>query len=275
MTVKLWVQDRLKSLAVSLIVAAILLSAMTAIFEHVSAWPIVLASVYVAFSLLMSFIYPRLIAPLFNKFTPLEEGELKSRISDFMARTGFKASGVFIMDASKRSKHSNAYFTGFGKTKRVVLFDTLVEQLSVDEVGAVLAHELGHWKKHHIVKRFAVTIPLVYAVLFAVSMLTAYEGLYSGFGFAYDAALPYMQFIGLFLLAEVFGGYGFIGNFFSRRDEYEADSYAKELCGSGKPLSSALIALNQENNGEVRTAKIYSAFTYSHPTLLERLRALE
>ena len=279
MTVKLWVQDRLKSLAVSLIVAAILLSAMTAIFEHVSAWPIVLASVYIAFSLLMSFIYPRVIAPLFNKFTPLEEGELKSRISDFMARTGFKASGVFIMDASKRSKHSNAYFTGFGKTKRVVLFDTLVEQLSVDEVGAVLAHELGHWKKHHIVKRFAVTIPLVYAVLFAVSMLTAYEGLYSGFGFAYDAALPYMQFVGLFLLAEVFGGYGiftrFIGNFFSRRDEYEADSYAKELCGSGKPLSSALIALNQENNGEVRTAKIYSAFTYSHPTLLERLRALE
>ena len=279
MTVKLWVQDRLKSLAVAVIVAEILLSAMTTIFEHVNGWWWLLASVYVAFSFLISFIYPRVIAPLFNKFTPLEEGALKSRVVDFMARTGFKADGVFIMDASKRSKHSNAYFTGFGKTKRVVLFDTLVEQLSVDEVGAVLAHELGHWKKHHIVKRFAVTIPLIYAALFIANTLIGNETLYTGFGFAYDAALPYMQFIGLFLLSEVFGGYGifarFIGNFFSRRDEYEADSYAKELCGSGKPLSSALIALNRENNDEVRTAKIYSAFTYSHPTLLERLRALE
>ena len=196
-----------------------------------------------------------------------------------MERTGFKSSGVFIMDASKRSKHSNAYFTGFGKTKRVVLYDTLVEQLSVDEVGAVLAHELGHYKKHHIVKRFAVTIPLVYIVLFAAARLTSCEALYSGFGFSYDVALPYMKFIALFLLSEVFGGYGIfvrlVSNFFSRKDEYEADAYAKKLCGSGKPLSSALIALNRENKGEVRTAKIYSAFTYSHPTLLERLRALE
>lgn len=279
MTLRLWIADKLKSIALALIVSVLLLSAMTAIFEHVSAWPFVLASVYVAFSLLMSFIYPRLIAPLFNKFTPLGEGALKSRISDFMERTGFKSSGVFIMDASKRSKHSNAYFTGFGKTKRVVLYDTLVEQLSVDEVGAVLAHELGHYKKHHIVKRFAVTIPLVYIVLFAAARLTSCEALYRGFGFSYDAALPYMKFIALFLLSEVFGGYGIfvrlVSNFFSRKDEYEADAYAKKLCGSGKPLSSALIALNRENNGEVRTAKIYSAFTYSHPTLLERLRALE
>ena len=279
MTLRLWIADKLKSFAVALVVSVLLLSAMTAIFEHVSAWPFVLASVYVAFSLLMSFIYPRLIAPLFNKFTPLGEGALKSRISDFMERTGFKSSGVFIMDASKRSKHSNAYFTGFGKTKRVVLYDTLVEQLSVDEVGAVLAHELGHYKKHHIVKRFAVTIPLVYIVLVAAARLTSYEALYRGFGFSYDAALPYMKFIALFLLSEVFGGYGIFvrlgSNFFSRKDEYEADAYAKKLCGSGKALSSALIALNRENNGEVRTAKIYSAFTYSHPTLLERLRALE
>ena len=279
MTFKLWLADALKSFVINAVVASFLLVVMTLLFEHVRIWWWLLATVYVAFSLLMSFLYPRVIAPLFNKFTPLEDGALKTRVSDFMTRTGFTASGIFVMDASKRSTHSNAYFTGFGKSKRVVLYDTLVNQLTVDELGAVLAHELGHYKKKHLIKQFCVVIPLVYAALFAISKIVDYEPLYKAFGFATDAAVfPHMKFIGLFLISQVFGNFGIFasaaGNYFSRKHEYEADTYAKELCGSGEPLSSALIKLNKENNSEVRVAKLYSAFTYSHPTLLERLDAL-
>ena len=279
MTFKLWFQDRIKSLIISIIIAAFLLSVMTLLFEHAAGWWWMLGTVYVAFSLLVSFIYPRFIAPLFNKFTLLEDGELKNRITEFLERTGFKSSGVFIMDASKRSRHSNAYFTGFGRTKRVVLYDTLVNQLSVDELGAVLGHELGHYKKHHIIKRFCIMIPLVYVVLFLISRFVGVQSLYTGFGFSVDpAAFPHMKFIGILLLAEVFGHYGFLAefveNYFSRRDEYQADSFAAELCGSGKALSSALIKLNKENKSEIQPAAVYSAFRYSHPTLMERIRAL-
>lgn len=279
MTFKLWIQDRIKSVIINLIVAAFLLTVMTMIFEHVNDWWWMLATVYVAFSLLASFIYPRFIAPLFNKFTPLEDGELKERVTEYLERTGFKASGVFVMDASKRSRHSNAYFTGFGRAKRVVLYDTLVNQLTVDELGAVLGHELGHYKKHHIVKRFCIVIPLVYAVLFIMNQLIGTEQLYTGFGFPVEEQVfPHMKFIGLFLLSEVFGSYGILAgvveNAFSRKDEYAADKFAAQLCGSGKPLASALIKLNKENKSEIQPARIYSVFNYSHPTLLERIRAV-
>lgn len=279
MTVRLWIQDQIKSVIISGIVGIFLLSAMTLLFEHVTGWWWMLGTVYVVFSLLVSFVYPRFIAPLFNKFTPLEDGVLKDRVTGYLERSGFKSSGVFIMDASKRSSHSNAYFTGFGKTKRVVLYDTLVKQLTVDELGAVLGHELGHYRKHHIIKRLCVMIPLVYIVLFAVSRFIDVRQLYAGFGFAPDQpAFPHMKFIGLFLLGETFGNYGifaeFIGNVFSRRDEYQADAYAAGLCGSGKPLITALIKLNKENKSELQPSKAYSMFMYSHPTLPERVHAL-
>ncbi|MBQ9494606.1 MAG: M48 family metallopeptidase [Treponema sp.] len=278
-TLKLWIIDSIKSFIIGMLISALLLVAMTVVFEHIEMWWAPLATVYVAFSLLFSFLYPRVVAPLFNKFTPLEDGELKSKVSDFMAKTGFNASEIFVMDASKRSKHSNAYFTGFGKTKRVVLYDTLVNQLTVDELGAVLAHELGHFKKKHIMKRFAVVLPLVYVLLFAMSLLIDHAPLYEGFGFSTSSDMfPHMKFIGLFLLGKVFGNFGIltsvVGNYFSRKHEYEADAFAKKLCGNGEDLSNALVKLNKENKSEVRISKLYSAFTYSHPTLLERLDAL-
>jgi len=279
-TFKLWLQDKIKSTIITLIVASFLLTVMTVLLEHADNWWWALGTVYVCFSLLVSFIYPRFVAPLFNKFTPLENGGLRERVVDYLTQTGFNASGVFIMDASKRSNHSNAYFTGFGKNKRVVLYDTLVNQLTVDELGAVLGHELGHYKKHHIVKRLCIMVPVVYAVLFIVNLFIGTEQLYTGFGFSVeDQVFPHMKFIGLFLLSEIFGGYGILAkvieNAFSRRDEYAADQFAAQLCGSGQPLATALIKLNKENKSEIQPARIYSIFNYSHPTLLERIRAVE
>lgn len=289
MTFKLWLTDTLKGLVVNAILIVPLMLIMIALLLHTAGWWwLLLGAVYVIFSLGISVIYPLWIAPLFNKFTPVEDEELKSRIEAVMQKTGFKASGIYLMDASKRSKHSNAYFTGIGKSKRIVLYDTLVEQLSVDEIEAVLGHELGHYKKKHIVKRLCVSIPLIFAALFVLSILVTMPALYEGFGFTPDVSvladgafkvLPYIQFIGLMIAVTCFEGFSdftdLISNASSRKDEFEADKFAAELCGSGKPLSTALIKLNRENLSEVVPPKIYSVFNYNHPPLLERIRAVE
>ena len=282
MTVRLWLLDELKGLLVGTVLGIPLLFAMIFVLEHANGWWwLLLGGIYVAFSLLVSLIYPAFIAPLFNKFTPLEDGELKTLLTDALTQTGFKASGVFVMDASKRSKHSNAYFTGFGKTKRVVLYDTLIAQLSPQEIKAVLGHELGHYKHHHIIKKMCVMIPLIFVVLFVTSLFIRFPDLYTAFGFAVpqESVAPQMQFIGVFLLSLVFGGFGTllspITNHFSRRDEFQADAFAKKLCGTGEPLVTSLITLNKENLSELTEPKIYSVFNYSHPPLLERIRALQ
>ncbi len=280
MTIKLWILDELKSILVSGIVSILLLLVMTFLFEHTAGWWwLLLGVIYVAFSLLVSIIYPLFIAPLFNKFSPLEDGELKLSLENLMEKAGFKASGVFIMDASKRSKHSNAYFTGIGKSKRIVLYDTLVNQLSVNEILAVLGHELGHYKKHHIVKRMCFMIPVIFIALYIVSILIQNTALYTGFYFGISESIfNHMQFVGLFLLGEVFQGYARIPelviNYFSRRDEFEADRYAAELCGSGESLVTALIKLHTENLSELTPPPVYCLFNYDHPPLLERIRAI-
>lgn len=281
MTFALWLKDSLVSAIVSLVITTPLLLVLVFLIEHSNFWWLIVGVVYVAFSLLISVIYPVLIAPLFNKFSPLEDGELKSRITSYLEKSGFKSQGVFVMDASKRSAHSNAYFTGFGKSKRVVLYDTLIEQLTVDELGAVLAHELGHYKHHHIAKQLATTIPLIFVALFVAAKFVALPDIYSGFGFSslYIPAKSACYFLGFFLLGEVFGNFsvfaGIVANCFSRRHEYEADAYAKEICGTGKHLITSLIKLNKENKSDVMPAKIYSAVYYSHPTLAERIEKLK
>ena len=289
MTLKLWILDGLKGLLVNAVLMVPLLFAMTFVLEHANGWWwLLLGGIYVAFSLLISLIYPTFIAPLFNKFTPLEEGELKDTLIQELAETGFKASGLFVMDASKRSKHSNAYFTGFGKTKRVVLYDTLIAQLSNEEIKAVLGHELGHYKHHHIIKKMCVMIPLIFVALFAISLFISNPSLYTTFGFALapedltatapTSVLPHLQFLGVFLISVVFGGFSTllspITNHFSRKDEFQADAFAKKLCGTGKPLTTSLITLNKENLSELTEPKIYSIFNYSHPPLIERIRAI-
>ena len=283
MTVGLWILDEIKGLLVGLVISVPLLLIMIALFKYASDWWwILLGFVYFVFTIAISIIYPLFIAPIFNKFTPLEDGELKTRLEVLLKKCGFRASGLFVMDASKRSGHSNAYFTGFGKSKRVVLYDTLIGQLSVEEIEAVLGHELGHYKHHHILKKMIFMIPAIFAVLFVTSFLVKQPLLYSGFGFLpadFSEEIPYqMMFVGVFLLNLVFGDwmeiFSPIMNFFSRKDEFQADAFAKKICGTGEPLCTALIKLNKENLSEIQVPKIYSVFNYNHPPLLERIAAL-
>lgn len=281
MTFKLWLLDEIKSFAIGLIVALPLLFAICFLLQKATSWWWILLSVVVIiFSLIISIVYPMFIAPLFNKFSPLEEGELKTRLESLLQKCGFKSSGLYVMDASKRSKHSNAYFTGFGKSKRVVLYDTLINQLTPEEIEAVLGHELGHYKHRHIVKRLFVVCPVIVLVFFLVNLFINTPSLYNGFGFTVSSEIPLNLLpVGLLLLMSIFNGFmtflSPITNHFSRKDEFEADKFSQNLCGTYKPLASALIKLNKENLSEITVPKIYSVFNYSHPPLLERIQAMK
>lgn len=293
MTIGMWIADEIKEFIVSLIIAVPLIFAAVFLLLHMeNFWWLLLAVIYISFSLGISFLYPVLIAPMFNKFTPVESLELKKRLETLLQKTGFESKGIFVMDASKRSKHSNAYFTGFGKNKRVVLYDTLLKQLSIDETESVLAHELGHYKLRHIVRRMFTVLPAVVVVLFLMSVLVKMPALYTDFGFSPETSIvisesgvsceytmPYIRFAGIFLLPIVFGGFmplvSLISNAVSRRDEFQADAFSANLCERSRSLVTALIKLNRENLKEVLPPKIYSVFNYNHPPLLERIRALD
>ena len=243
-------------------------------------WWILLTAFVFAFTIVMQIIYPLVIAPIFNKFTPLEDGELKSRITNLLEREGFKASGVFVMDASKRSGHSNAYFGGFGKAKRIVLYDTLIKELTPDEIEAVLGHELGHAKLHHITKKMIFLIPVELLLMLLLNFASGKTSLYTGFGFAVSQEnVATMQFIGLFLSMMVWSSVSTfitpIQSWFSRKDEYAADRFSSEHTNNPDALISGLIKLNSENLSELIPSKLYAAWHYSHPTLIERIRALK
>ena len=281
MTVKLWLTDKIKGLCVSLIITGILLAAIIAVLvSFPTIWWILVTIVILIFSIVAMVIYPVIIAPMFNKFTPLEDGELKERISALITNLGFKSSGIFVMDASKRSGHSNAYFGGFGKTKRIVLFDTLINQLTTDELEAVLGHELGHYKLKHITKRLCFLIPMELVLMFLLYVIAQSTSLYAGFGFAVTPeTVISMQFIGLLLasmitspLQELFSP---VINYSSRRDEYQADKFSAKLTGKPEALISGLIKLNCENLSELLPPKLYVMWNYSHPSLLERINALK
>ncbi len=291
MTLGMWILDGLKALVLELVIfCPLILLAVFLLLYLPGGWWILLSAVYIAFSLALGFLYPVLIAPIFNKFTPLEMQELKGRLEALLDKTGFQSQGIFVMDASRRSRHSNAYFTGFGKNKRVVLFDTLLDQLSVDETESVLAHELGHYKLNHVIRRLAAAIPLTVLFLLAVSMAVKIPSLYTSFGFAPETSivldgerraetvLPYIHFIGVFLCGLVAAPFSplfsLVSNFFSRRDEFQADAFSAETCGRSRSLVTALIKLHKENLSELTPPKLYSVFKYSHPPLLERIRAL-
>lgn len=282
MTLKLWISDQIKGLVLSLILGA-LLSFLASLFfvKCPSSWWFILAAVMIGFTFIMQVIYPKFIAPLFNKFSPLEEGELRTKLMDLLSKTGFVSDGLFVMDESRRSKHSNAYFTGFGKSKRIVLYDTLIKSLSADELVAVLGHELGHFKLKHILKRLIFVIPLEFVVMYLLYKLAQFTGLYEGFGFTgiTSANVSSVQFIGLYLAALVYGSISelvspFVG-FVSRKNEYEADAFSAEITGNPENLMTALIRLNSENLSELLPPKLYVFWNYSHPTIVERIQALK
>ncbi len=281
MTFKLWVTDEIKSLFVSLI-PSVLLSALVALaftfFEN--SWWFLVGIIVSVFVLAMQVIYPKFLAPLFNKFEPLPEGELRTKLEELLSKTGFKNDGLFVMDASKRSGHSNAYFSGMGKTKRIVLYDTLINQMTADELVAVLGHELGHFKLKHITKRMFVMFPAIFAVLFVLFRFSRMESLYSGFGFDVSGIdLKWIQFIGLTLTMMLWGAVDELltpfGNIFSRKHEYQADRFSSEVCGNAENLISGLVKLNSENLSELFPSPVYVWWNYSHPTLVQRINALK
>ena len=274
-TIKLWTADKFKSLLVGLVLGAPILTLLLWFSESFKQtwwiWGFIAVAI---FQILMIIVYPRFIIPLFNKLEDLPDGELKERLFDLADRGGFKARTIQVIDGSKRSSHSNAYFTGFGKFRRIVLFDTLIEQLDTPELEAVLAHEIGHYKKGHIVKIMAMSFAMTFLTFAIMGYLSNSEWFYLGFGFCEASGfgpvlLMYSLFAGAFTfwLTPIF-------NIFSRKNEYEADKFAASICGGSESLVSALRKLHKKNLGNLTPHPLYSAFYYSHPTLLERQEAL-
>ncbi len=223
--------------------------------------------------LLLIFIYPTFIAPLFNKFSPLEEGEVKNKIINLLERCGFKSSGLFVMDASKRSGHGNAYFTGFGKNKRIVFFDTLLNSLDAEEVEAVLAHELGHMKKKHVIKGMIKGFLFSFLGLAILGALKNNTAFFNGHG-----VQTITDYMALTLFSMVAGTYTFLltplSSYTSRKYEYEADQFASENAKAGK-LISALVKMYKDNASSLTPDPVFSKFYYSHPPALERVTFLE
>jgi len=229
--------------------------------------------VWMGFNLLMLLIYPTFIAPIFNKFAPLEDETLKTRVNALMKRCGFSAKGLFVMDGSKRSGHANAYFTGFGAAKRVVFYDTLLASLSADEVDAVLAHELGHFKHKHIIKRIVSLFGLSLLGFALLGWLAQQVWFYTGLGVQPNLGAPNdaLALLLFMLVAPVFST--FISPLFaqvSRKHEFEADAYAVAQT-SGVHLRTALLKLYEDNASTLTPDPLYVKFYYSHPPASERL----
>lgn len=219
--------------------------------------------VWIGFSLTVTWLYPTLIAPLFNQFTPLQDGELKSRVQQLLERCGFTSSGIFVMDGSRRSGHGNAYFSGFGRQKRIVFFDTLIESLEQEEMEAVLAHELGHFKHRHVIKQLALSALLVLAGMAVLGWLSGELWFYLGLGVnGSSSALALLLFL---LAAPAFTQFLHpLVTLLSRRYEFQADDFACRQTGA-EPLISALVKLYRENASTLTPDPLYSAFHDSHP----------
>ena len=273
-TARLWITDLIKGLLISAMLLGILLGAMLALVYYAEhTWWLWAWLFFSAFQMLIIWLYPVLIAPLFNKFEPIDNEALKDAIIALMAKVGLKTSGVFQVDAGKRSKHTNAYFTGFGKTKRIVLYDTLLKSHASEEILSVLAHEAGHWKKKHIIKQLIFTEAFSLVFLYLVYRLIDWPLLYQTFGFA--EKLPY---VGLLLTAVLFGPAAFfltpIGAMLTRRFEREADDFCYNLVGTTIPMINALKRLAKDNLANLHPHPFYAWFYYSHPPLTERIARL-
>jgi len=273
-TMTLWLTDLFKSTAIGAILGGALLSALLVLMAYTgSVWWVPAWCVFIGFQLLVTILYPTVIAPMFNTFSSLGDSDLGERIRDMAAAEGIRLDGIFTMDASQRTRHSNAYFTGIGKAKRIVLFDSLLAAHPADDILAVLAHEIGHLKKHHIVKNL-VMMSLISLLLFAAAAaLMRWDTLYQSFGFTTS-----VDYIGLFLIGILWGPIGFflapLAMALSRYHERQADQYALRIIGSPAPLVSALRQLARDNLSNIHPHPLYVILNYSHPPLVERLERL-
>lgn len=275
MTGKTYISDILKNVIISVVLMVPLLAGLFLFIDKSGAlWWLYAFIFFAAFQLIISLIYPLLIAPIFNKFSDLEEGSLKNRLVNLAQKTSFKAKGIFIMDGSRRSAHSNAYFTGFGKARRIVLYDTLITSLTEEEIEGVLAHEIGHFKKKHIMKSLFTSLFMALVFFYLMSVMANYSPLFEAFGFtanSFHALIVILSFcLGpfTFFLKPLF-------TIKSRKNEYEADRFATETIKTAEPLISALIKLGKENLSNLTPHPLYSFFHYSHPVLSERIEAME
>lgn len=276
-TLRLWLVDGVKGVLVGAMVGLPLAALVLWLMEAAGpAWWLWAWGVWVGFNLLMLVFYPTVIAPLFNKFTPLEDAELRQRIEALMKRCGFKAQGFYVMDGSRRSAHANAYFTGFGPAKRVVFFDTLLKQLSPGELDAVLAHELGHFHHRHIVKRVVTLFALSLLGFALLGWLQGQVWFYTGLGVtpnmdAPNSALALLLFVSVSPLVTFFTAP--LSSYVSRKHEFEADAFAARHA-SGRDLQQALLKLYRDNASTLTPDPLYVRFYYSHPPAGERLAQL-
>jgi STE24 endopeptidase len=272
-TVKTFITDMIKGSALGLIIGVPLLYVILWLMEQAGEqWWIYTWLVLSGFSLLMMWIYPTWIAPIFNKFEPLEEGETLNRITSLLKRCGFNSNGIFVIDGSKRSSHGNAYFSGFGRNKRIVFFDTLLKMLNDDELEAVLAHELGHFKKKHIIKGMIISFATTLCGLAILAWLMKAEWFYTSLGISQSST--YMALLLFTLIMPVFTFvFQPLFSIFSRKNEFEADAFAAQQTDA-KHLIHALVGLYRENASTLTPDPLYSAFYDSHPPAPVRIAHL-
>ncbi|WP_459990621.1 M48 family metallopeptidase [Methylosoma difficile] len=273
-SVNQFIKDHLMQTALGAVVGLPLLALILWVMDSVgSFWWLWAWAILMGFSLLMSWLYPTVIAPLFNKFTPMEEGSLKSRIQGLLERCGFSSQGIFIMDGSKRSGHGNAYFTGLGNNKRIVFFDNLVNSLDEEELEAVLAHELGHFKRKHVIKMLIATSITSLISLAVLGWLINQPWFFTGLGVAQPSNAA-----ALLLFTLVSSSFTFfmqpITAYFQRKFEFEADDFAANNAQASKMISG-LVKLYEENASTLTPDPLYSAFHYSHPPAAVRIAHLE
>jgi STE24 endopeptidase len=275
MTARLWLSD----LAKSIIISTILLTFVVALALYLVRispewWWLWVWLVFLLFSIFLMYISPYIIEPLFFTFEPVQAEELEEQIRTLMKKAGLKVGSVFQVDASKRSKHSNAYFSGIGRVKRIVLFDTLLESMSRSEILAVLAHEVGHWKKRHVVKRIILTEIVALGAFFLAYKLLAWDGLPGIVGLeqgSFYVRVSILGFLGSLLMFPLTPALSFL----SRKHEWQADSFACELTQRPLDLANALIKLSKENLANLHPHPLYAAFYYSHPPVVDRVRRLQ
>ena len=274
MSLGLWLGDLLKSTLVGALIGLPILALILWLMGSTGPlWWLWAWAAWMGFNLLILVLYPTVIAPLFNKFEPLQDESLKARVTALMQRCGFSAKGLFVMDGSKRSAHANAYFTGFGAAKRVVFYDTLLKQLSPGEVDAVLAHELGHFKHKHIVQRIVMLFALSLGGLALLGWLSQQVWFYAGLGVQPKLGAPNdaMALLLFLLVVPVFTYFiSPLSARLSRRHEFQADAYACQQT-SGADLSSALLKLYKDNASTLTPDPLFASFYYSHPPASERL----
>jgi STE24 endopeptidase len=272
-TLKLYIVDAIKHLIVGAVLGIPLLLVILWLMNAAgSLWWLYAWVVLIGYSLFLQMVYPAVVMPLFNKFSPLTDPALAARVEELLRRTGFRSRGLYVMDGSKRSSHGNAFFTGFGAAKRIVLFDTLVSRLQPAEVEAVLAHELGHYKLHHVVKAMALSWAFSFALLFVLGVLANQPWFYQGLGMS--TASPGVALL-LFML--VVGEFTFflqpLLSLFSRKNEYEADRYAAQFANPAE-LAQALVKLYHDNSSTLTPDPLHSAYYDSHPPAAMRIARL-